>query len=61
MAVSPPQAGQALRRGCEGGRELRLILLRVGADELDNLTVTVSGLFVVAARLVNHPQRVGRS
>jgi hypothetical protein len=42
----------------EGGRELRLVLVRVGAHEFDYLTVTVSGLFVLATRFVDHPQAV---
>lgn len=42
----------------EGSRELWFVLLGVGADELDHLTVTVRGLFVLAAGLVNHPQPV---
>lgn len=39
----------------EGGFELWLILIGMSADEIDDLTVVIGGLFVVAACLVDHP------
>jgi len=42
----------------EDGRELGFVLVRVGAYKLDHLSVTVSGLFVLAARFVNHSQPI---
>ena len=42
----------------EGGFELRLVLIGVSADEVDDLAIAVGGLFVIAARLVDHPQPI---
>jgi hypothetical protein len=42
----------------EGAFECRLVLIWVSADELDDLTVVMRGLLLVAACLVDHPQSV---
>lgn len=47
-----------LYQSVEGGFELGLVLVRMSADEIDDLTVVISGLFVVAASLVDHSQSI---
>jgi hypothetical protein len=42
----------------EGGFELGLVLVGMSADEVDDLSVVVGGLFVVAAGLVDHSQSI---
>ena len=42
----------------EGGFELRLVLIGMSADEVDDLSVVVGGLLVVAACLVDHAQSI---
>lgn len=42
----------------EGVFQLRLVLIGVSADEVDDLPVTLGGVFVIAARFVDHPEPV---
>jgi hypothetical protein len=42
----------------EGGFELRLVLIGVSADEVDDLAIAVGRLLVFAACLVNHSQPI---
>ena len=42
----------------EGGFELGLELVGMSTDEVDDLTVVIRGLFVVAACFVDHPQSI---
>ena len=41
-----------------GGFELRLVLIGVSADEVDDLAIAVGCLLVFAACLVNHSQPI---
>src|SRR6267142_6492612 len=42
----------------EGGFKCRLVLIGVSADEVDDPAVVVSGLLMIAARLIDHPQSI---
>jgi hypothetical protein len=42
----------------EGGFELRLVLIAVSADEVDDLAIAADRLLVFAARHVNHSQPI---
>jgi hypothetical protein len=42
----------------EGGFKCRLVLIGVSTDEVDDLSVVVSGLLMIAARFVDHPQSI---
>ncbi len=42
----------------EGGLEVGVVLLRVSPNEVDDLAIAVSRLFLIAAGLVNHPEPI---
>jgi len=58
LSVGGSRWVELLDQPMEGGFELRLVLIGMSADEVDNLAITVSGLFVIAARFVDHPQPI---
>jgi len=47
-----------LDQSVEGVLETRLVLIRPRTDEVDDLSVTLRGLLIVAARLVDHTQSI---